>query len=519
MKYSKKIQKLLLLIVLISVLTGCQGSSEHNLSSTKVIKNSNQTVQAKEERYDSQLTGVVKSIDETLEIITILDINYGETYSFFYNGATDVKNKYEKAVMMSQIEIGELVDAYYVNDTNKLIKLQVSKEAWEYERVRNLVIHRTDKIMEITKRKYKYLDSLIIVNEDNLIELLDLNTKDELTVKGIGNTIYSITITKGHGYIHFEDYDSFVGGSIEVGYGIIQPITEDMLIAAPEGSYRVTMQNGDLIGRKMITVLRDQEVTLNMAEFQQEPARVGQVKFEIYPVGATVRVNGKVVDIKDTLELNFGEHTIQVTLSGYEDYSGNLKVGNAYQIVKINLAEPNYTQVVITDSNSGQDNTNASEQVPTQTSTPMPTQTGIPNVPTQAPNNTNSSESSSTQTPADNTSAPSDNDTQTNTDQNQTDHSSNTTLTETESEGENSTGTIKIDSKHKIYIETPVGARVYFNGTYKGMVPISFEKEIGTHTIVLQKDGYETKCYDGIEVIDNSEDTYISLPDLYEKTK
>ena len=47
----------------------------------------------------------------------------------------------------------------------------------------------------------------------------------------------------------------------------------------------------------------------------------------------------------------------------------------------------------------------------------------------------------------------------------------------------------------KLYIDAPSGAELYYDGSYKGIVPCSFKKTAGTHVITLRKDGYITKTY------------------------
>ncbi len=72
---------------------------------------------------------------------------------------------------------------------------------------------------------------------------------------------------------------------------------------------------------------------------------------------------------------------------------------------------------------------------------------------------------------------------------------------------------VDYDVDHKITVSAPDGASVYINGTYKGVAPCSFTKCLGEITLTLQKEGYETKSY-SLDIIDDSEDTTISFPEL-----
>jgi hypothetical protein len=73
--------------------------------------------------------------------------------------------------------------------------------------------------------------------------------------------------------------------------------------------------------------------------------------------------------------------------------------------------------------------------------------------------------------------------------------------------------TKKEDTSHKIYIEAPSGATVYWDGVLKGTVPISFTKTIGNYTVTLSQDGYATKSYP-VGITDNGEDVYLNFPSM-----
>ena len=66
---------------------------------------------------------------------------------------------------------------------------------------------------------------------------------------------------------------------------------------------------------------------------------------------------------------------------------------------------------------------------------------------------------------------------------------------------------------NKITIKTPVGAGVYVDGNYVGYAPVSFQKIVGTHTIVLYQTGSLIKSYT-IQAADDGKDDEYSFDDL-----
>lgn len=85
------------------------------------------------------------------------------------------------------------------------------------------------------------------------------------------------------------------------------------------------------------------------------------------------------------------------------------------------------------------------------------------------------------------------------------------------SSGNTNTSSVDFDTDHKITVSAPSGAAVYINGTYKGKIPCSFTKMLGSITLTLTKDGYTTKSY-SIEIPDDSQDISWSFPALQAKS-
>lgn len=78
------------------------------------------------------------------------------------------------------------------------------------------------------------------------------------------------------------------------------------------------------------------------------------------------------------------------------------------------------------------------------------------------------------------------------------------------------TNQVNYDNDHKITVSAPVGAAVYVGGTYKGKVPCSFTKMLGSVTLTLTKENCETKSY-RVELPDDSQDVTWTFPDLTKK--
>lgn len=457
-------------IIIVMIISATAQNSSKKTYSNNVYEAGNKLpdTDSKETEEGSPALAVLKEVDTEAMTITLLDTESGQDMILTYSGATNIIDKYEKVIAASVLNPGDLVDVYYDKNTSVLSKLQISNRAWEYKGVVNWGINKEDNSFSILNSKYRISDNVLILKEGKKLTLRDLDTEDELVVKGYERQIWTILVSKGHGSIRFEDYDDFVGGTVYIGSRQVLPVTSDMSVTIREGSYQVTMEKGSLKGTKNVTVHPFEETVLNMGEFKLPPEQKGKVRFNITPEGADLYINDELYDDTKTIELEYGEYKVKVSLGGYIDYSGKIEVAEPEKTITIKLAQSKKSN---TGDHNTSDNSNNNQT------------------------NQNTQNNQSTQSNQNN--------------QNKNNSSSNKN-TNQESNTANYT---EVKAKNNIYIEAPEGASAYFDGQFKGTVPVSFPKETGTHYITLIKSGYQTKTY-SVEISDDGEDVKYSFPEL-----
>lgn len=73
--------------------------------------------------------------------------------------------------------------------------------------------------------------------------------------------------------------------------------------------------------------------------------------------------------------------------------------------------------------------------------------------------------------------------------------------------------TISASGEYKVYIDAPEEAELYVDGSYVGIIPVSFPKESGSHTISIRKTGYQTRSY-SLRINDENKDVTYSFSEL-----
>lgn len=429
---------------------------------TGTKKRKDSTIQEKQEEviysWDKKLLAVLKEHNTQEKRVTLFDVQSGQDVIVKYTGGTSIVDKYDQVIAASQLQIGDVVDAYYYEDTSKLVKLQLSSTTWKYKGINNWILYPKDGTIKIVDTTYKYVDNLVVVRDGKLLELEELDEKDEITIHGHNREIFSIQVTKGHGTLQFEDYSDFIGGTAYIGNKAILPVIEDMVIVVQEGNYDIKLEKGRLVGNKSINVKPEDNIIVNFGEFKKPPVETGMVQFVVSPEGADLTINNQMRDYNEPIELEYGEYDVKVTLGGYTTFSGDLKVYEKTKTITINLVETK--KLVDSDSeDSGEVDIIDSSDDESQT---------------EADNNSD----------------------------------------ETSNNDSNNGNVIDSDnSKGYINIETPEDASVYFDGQYKGTAPVRFGKQTGTHYITLIKAGYVTKTYT-VEILDDGKDTNLDFPEL-----
>ena len=251
-----------------------------------------------------------------------------------------------------------------------MISLMNSPNTWEYTNVTELNLDRSNKMIRLYGEKYKYTSKLYVRTEDGESALLSINSDDVLTVRGYEKTIYSITVTRGHGSIVLKNSEYFEGGNLTIGGKEYHDITSDMVFTVREGTVNLTVEKDDVKGSTVVEVVRNKEVEVDLSVFAPNPEEKGEVSFVISPFGAELLIDNELTSYANPLELTYGEHTIEVVLDGYETYAGTYVLNQPTDIVQIELPQTVIEEETEEDGTStdSSENSNVTGQTSTNSS-------------------------------------------------------------------------------------------------------------------------------------------------------
>lgn len=367
------------------------------------------------------IKGVLKRIDSENKKMYFLDVNTGTDYEVPYTGGTDIKTKYDTIIAAVNLEIGSIYDVT-CDKKGTADKIYGAKDAWKRSNVSGIAVNESSKTITSGPNDFSYSSNAVVMSAGEEISIAEVVKLDNVSLVGIDNTIYSIIVEQGHGYIEFTGTDLFEGGYASLGNSHFLEVTKGMLVTAPVGTYDVEVQKGNLVARKEVMVSEGQQVTVDFSDTQAPSTKTGAVNFKITPSNAVMTIDGVEVDYSRPVTLSYGPHRITLVANHYEEYAETIIVNNTY-----------YTKVIDMVAKD----------------------------------------------------------------------SSSTTKTTAASKTQN----------YAVKVTAPVGAVLYVDSVYVGIVPCTFKKRAGNRIITLSKSGFKTVSYT-ISISDSEGDVTYAFPDM-----
>ena len=343
-KTIKKIFSVFLLPALL--LSGCgkQSSNKTLIPGSSILPAPTKAVTDMETKKANQidLTGVLTYVNTDDLIMHFVDIDTGTEYEVAYTGGTDIQDKYGKIIAATGTQLGQIYDVT-CNKSGKATEIHGSSDAWEKNSLTGVEFDESARRVKQAGSSYVYASYAAVLSNANKINIAQIVAQDEVTLRGVGDTVYSITVDKGHGYITFQGVDAFIGGYASIGTKQLFEVTSGMLTTTQEGTYTVELQKGSLTGTKTVTVARDASVTVDFSEFTTKATQRGAVNFSITPANAVMTIDGVETDYSQPVSLAYGKHRVVLSANGYEQYVETVAVSQAYQTVVIDMTASSAT--------------------------------------------------------------------------------------------------------------------------------------------------------------------------------
>ena len=363
----KRKTKVMCLMILFGILLmGCQKEVEEELTTAEQTSG---FVPAKAGTYDSADTAVVFAKDTVDKTITFFNLVKERYYTLAYDGTSKLSDKYGTSISMKQVQEGDIVDITFLKSKKQLNSLQMSADAWKIDDVSRFEIKERQKEMKIAGDVYNFTENIQIFSNNREAQIMDINRSDLLNVQGIGHTVYSICVDKGHGYLRLKNDEYFLDGWIEVGQALIQKIWEDMLLVVPEGTYEVLVSANGISGSKKVTIERDKETELDIGDLKgEEVTKYGNLIFSLSPDFTTLYLDGEEVDTSAPVQAEYGIHQMIAKADGYQTITQYIRVGQENATIQVTLEKESEKSSESSNNSVSSNSTTVSSNDPVSTS-------------------------------------------------------------------------------------------------------------------------------------------------------
>lgn len=289
--------------------------------------------------YDSEdPEAVVVSFDKEAHTVRLYNREVKRYYTLSIDGATKFYDKYMSSIVEDMIYPGDVVDVTFIKSKKVLNSVQKATSVWTREDVKDFEINELTGNIRLSDGDYRFRDDIMIFADGKKAEIIDINDVDSLSLQGNGHEVYSIVVNDGHGYLRLKGQEYFIGGWLEIGKDIIKPVSEDMLLTVPIGTYEVQLTNGGIEGKRTVTIEKGKETELDISDmFVPEEKQTGDIIFVTSPEDAVVYLDGTEVDKSKPYEIEYGIHQLIVKADGYDTVTQYVKVGQEHATLEVTL--------------------------------------------------------------------------------------------------------------------------------------------------------------------------------------
>ncbi len=459
--------------------------------------------------FDSADTAVLVGKNSDDNTVTFLNIQLGKKYTLSYDGTTRFFDKHQGSVSLEQIKKGSIVDVTFLKKKKHLTTMQLSNQSFSRENIDNYEYDTIKGEISIGSEIYKLSKDIHYYYNEREIDLMDLNPTDIISFYGMGNTVLSAVVEKGHGYLRLKNDENFLGGWIEIGQNHIKKITEDMLYIVPEGTYQVNISYNGGGGIKQAVIRANEETTLDIGDLEIPKPQEGIVIVSVSPSNAEIYLDGDKKDVSAPITLTYGLHQLIARAEGYKSVTQYIRINQDSVGVNVELDKAKNNE----DKDDEDEDKDLDSKDTDNKDSGEKDKDSTDNKDSEEKDKDNTDNKDSEENDKNNT----DNKGSEEKDKNSTDNKGPEEKDKDSTDNKDVVNTdIKADSVtdyYKIYIDAPEKVEVYVDGNYIGVSPCSFRKVKGAHVITLRKTGMETRSYT-VQVDDEKKDITYSFVDL-----
>ncbi len=295
------------------------------------------------EATEATKLGVIVELSFNQNSLSIFDIEEkAEMEEMTLLGSTKYVDMDDMIMAKQEVYIGDIVYVTY-NEENKAVNLiKQNRDALKIQDIEKFSVDYLNKKVTVGKDVYKMEETLVLHYKNETVPLSEVLDRAIVSMKGYGDTIYSISIQEYMGGIRFIYPDYLQGAEVEIDGKGAFPIQEIDKVALKAGEYKLLVKKLDIESIPLTVTVKEREIEeIDLSNVNLKTALV-TLKVNIGDYYVHISREDKIInhtytdnlnDITDVekiynnqVELPLGNYTLNFTKKGFKDKSIRITV-------------------------------------------------------------------------------------------------------------------------------------------------------------------------------------------------
>lgn len=307
----------LILIIVVAILAVVLVMVSVALATRTGKNNSDSAVENADCRY---FYGVVVSVNENR--FEVIDTQDGKTSMYAVGKNMTITLEDGKSAAGKSVLRGDIAYFGVSKESDEIVSIEYSDDVWEKNGFEDVEVKADNNTISNGTVTYKFDENAIFMYNGELIDAEDLCSEDVVTLKGIKETVWAVTVEKYHGFIQLENVDKIESPEISIDGDKIEFEDNKAAVSAGTHSLGISGTNIDTLTVD-IHIAAGEVYSVDMASVQE---KTGVLTLSVNVDDCIIVVDGKQVDKDSPVVLNVGSYSISVSAEGYKTYTGTVVI-------------------------------------------------------------------------------------------------------------------------------------------------------------------------------------------------
>ncbi len=276
--------------------------------------------------YSATLLVLVEKITE--DEIVGFDIENKIRVSREITEGTKISDMYGSAMPAAQIKAGDIVEMVYQQDKEKVLSISKTSKVKSWKKISGVTIHHTNNQINIGGTAYDYVDDTMVFQSDgNKTNMAFVTPFDVVSIQGVNDIIWSITINEVAGSITLTDLPT-TKGTLEIDR--TRSFKLDELkgnISVIPGEHKILLQmEGYEIVKEDIVVEPGENYEISLKDVKKAYTVVNPLVNSSI-ANYTIKIGDKTYNKGEEIKVQQGTYKVEAEAEGYEPWSKEIVCG------------------------------------------------------------------------------------------------------------------------------------------------------------------------------------------------